>query len=136
MKSSIICKKPLQLSNIEILLSALTQEVIRNELDCLRVFRAVGVSNFEFITQNSHATVEELIEFLLTYQQTLTFVGKFTDKQPTHKQYSQHSTHLSISYKIQLKNLSINKKYKKNIGLIKFNIQNINYLELGDVFRN
>jgi hypothetical protein len=129
MKPSIICEKPLQLSDIKILLNALTQEVIRNELDCLRVFRAVGVSNFEFITQNSHATVEELIEFLLTYQQTLTFIGKHhIVKSLTHKQKHSH--------KIQLKNLFINKKYEKNIELINFNIQNINYLELGEKIRN
>jgi len=131
MKPSIICEKPLQLSDIKILLNALTQEVIRNKLDCLRVFRAVGVSNFEFITQNSHATVEELIEFLLTYQQTLTFVGKFTNKPLTNKLLTNKQKH---SHKIQLKNLFINKKYEKNIELINFNIQNINYLELGDIF--
>jgi hypothetical protein len=124
------CNVELSKDDVINLIYALTYEVCVNELDCLRVFRTVGVKNFSFLADNSDAPIEEIIIFLLSeFHSSATKPTRIQlpshiklpslDKLPTTTKQPFYITFAQI-----YKTLTTINKYKTKT----------NYLELGDSY--
>jgi hypothetical protein len=57
-------KSPFSTQDIALLISSLTFEINSANLDCLRVFRKVGVDNFQFLADNCHIPISQILRFL------------------------------------------------------------------------
>jgi hypothetical protein len=130
------CNVELSKDDVINLIYALTYEVCVNELDCLRVFRTVGVKNFSFLADNSDAPIEEIIIFLLSE-----FHSSAT--KPTRIQLPSHT---KLPSNIQLPSLAklptptkqpfyitFAQIYKTLTTINKYKTKT-NYLELGDSY--